>query len=132
MRESEWTRKCDDALESAGAIVIPHVAGKLQANHVPDRSVVTKFGNFWVEFKGANTKVRPGQRILADKINSRFACCFLYRYPNVLYLGDNVRYVDCLAEPKRFIRFLYELTHLVQSDRATNLVYFEPGEEEKP
>lgn len=132
MKESDWTRRCCDKLEAAGAITIAHVAGKMQANHIPDRTIVTVYGNFFVEFKGAVTRVTDGQRILGERINSRFACCFVYRYPGSLSLCGHVRNVDCLTHPKLFIRYLYELTEAVQSFRITKLSSREPTDDEKP
>ena len=131
MTESEWTRVCCSKLEQAGAIVIAHVAGKMQSNHLPDRTIVTPYGNFFVEFKGTRTKWRDGQRILASRINSRFACCFLYRQPGTLTIEDQLVYVDCVKDPKGFIQCLYELCEKIQRTRITKLVVDEPKSMEK-
>lgn len=125
LKESEWTRLCCSKLTAAGAIVIAHVAGKMQSNHLPDRTIVTKYGNFFVEFKGTRTKWRDGQRILANQLNSRWPCCFLYRMPETLSIGNQMAYVDCLKDPKGFIQVLYEL--MVKQLEESKVAYHEVG-----
>ena len=105
MNESEWTRKCCRALEGAGATIIVHAMGKF-TSHVMDRSIVCKHGNFFVEFKGEKTKWTEGQRLLAKRINMRYPCAFLYRYPGILSIGDTVVEMDALVNPHEFLNQL--------------------------
>jgi hypothetical protein len=108
MKESEWTRRVGDALTKAGAIVVPNVMGMRSAN-IPDRTVISKYGVHYVEFKGRTTKLRTGQRLWIKQANTRYRCAFVYRYPDLLYFGAEevlVSKVDAIAEPKRFLQFL--------------------------
>lgn len=109
MNESEWTRRVCDALTNAGAICIAHVMTKM-SSHIPDRSIVSVHGNFWVEFKGAHTKLRPGQEILINRINSRYPCAFVYRFPNMLILGQHWTTIDALSDPAGFLLALKTLS----------------------
>jgi hypothetical protein len=106
MSECKWTRDCCKELTAAGAIIIPHVMGKM-ASHTPDRSVIWTGGNFFVEFKGLRTPWRDGQRILAGRINSRYPCCFLYREPGYLFMMDKlIGNICAISEPRRFLEAL--------------------------
>lgn len=112
MGESEWTRKVCESLMTAGAVCIANVMGKM-SSHVPDRSIVCLQGNFFVEFKHTNTRVRDGQRILMERINSRFPCAFVYRYPDMLTIGTRWRRVDALTDPHEFLNALQELQRAI-------------------
>jgi hypothetical protein len=57
MGETKWTREVCGMLETAGAICIPNVMGKMQS-HVADRSIVCRYGNFYVEFKADHSRTR--------------------------------------------------------------------------
>lgn len=105
MNESEWTRKVCSKLQQAGATIIVHAMGKFTA-HVMDRSIICKHGNFFVEFKGVNTRWTDGQQLLAKRINVRYPCAFLYRQPGILSIGDAVVEVDALENPHEFLNQL--------------------------
>jgi hypothetical protein len=118
MRESDWTRDFCKDLEAVGCIVVPHVMNQMSCN-TPDRTVVTKYGNYFVEFKGLKTKWRDGQRILAGRMNSRYPCSFVYRYPGVLSIFD---YQCEVTDPREFVEALKRMTEhcLRPRDTCTN------------
>lgn len=108
MKESEWTRRVGKALTDVGALVVPNVMGKM-VNHVPDRTVICKHGVFYIEFKGRTTRLRPGQKIWMKNANLRCPCAFVYRFPNLLWLGPEVGdpvVVDALENPTKFLETL--------------------------
>lgn len=131
-KESAWTRDVCKKLVGAGAVVVANVMGTMTSHH-PDRTVtfsrrgkkpgnVRIGGNFYVEFKGQQTKLRPGQQLLIKNMNSRWPCAFIYRWPNVLTLeAGGVVYqkdVDALEHPHLFLESLLEL-HMLALDKMT-------------
>ena len=102
-----------------GAYIQANVMGKM-SEHVPDRSVICKYGNFYVEFKGPATKLREGQRLWMERCNARYPCAFIYRGPNILtMLGwEGTVYIDAIAEPATFLRYLKEIQDEVLHSRG--------------
>lgn len=139
-KESEWTRDVCAKLISAGGIVVANVMGTM-TSHTPDRTITCsrrpklhgdvgireagakrQGGMFYVEFKGATTKLRAGQQILMYNVNDRWPVAFVYRWPNVLTLETRTHYyaknVDALKDPRGFLDSLIEL-HLLALEDAT-------------
>ena len=113
MRESKWTRDFCLKLTEVGCIVIPNVMGPMVRN-VPDRTIITKYGMYYVEFKGETTEWEDGQRILAGRINDRFPCCFLYRFPGILSIND--QWVS-VRDPRQFVEELHRLCGLYMNTK---------------
>jgi hypothetical protein len=78
---------------------------------------------FYVEFKGATTKLRAGQQILMYNVNDRWPVAFVYRWPNKLVLETRTHYyskdIDALKDPRGFLDSLIEL-HLLALEDMTS------------
>lgn len=58
-------------MEQHGAVVLALVAGKRQSPGWPDRYVCHPAFHGWLEFKGENTRLRPLQRAVMERLNLR-------------------------------------------------------------
>ena len=102
MKESLFTSKCAKSWESVGAIVVPNVMG-MKVSHVPDRTVIWNFGMWYIEFKGPQTRIKPGQKIFMERVNKVMPCALVLRYPDLIQLpnGKTLMEAPCPIDPPR-------------------------------
>lgn len=68
-------------LEQLGAMVLPIVGGSMQPPGWPDRYVHMPCGQWWLEFKGPQTKLGVAQRERIRQLNRRELCsAFVVRF----------------------------------------------------
>lgn len=70
--EIPYTRFVCGLMENRfNAVVIPYVASQRNRPNVPDRIVWHKYWQGFIEFKGVDTPLRDGQRIMINMLNAR-------------------------------------------------------------
>lgn len=69
--EIPYTRTICDLLRNHNAEIIPYVASERNRPNVPDRIIWHRYWHGFIEFKGVDTAIRPGQRILINELNKR-------------------------------------------------------------
>ena len=121
MTETEWGRKIKESMESIGVIIVPHQMGRNVSN-VADKSWISRFGNWFVEYKGARTRITTGQKLWHQRINRRYKCAVvLRRLPSggarlELADGSLLGFVPCPVDHS--MSCLTEMSELIQEWRS--------------
>lgn len=85
--ETEFTRAVCDSWKAVGAIVVPNIAG-LRVSSIPDRTIIWKYGPWFIELKGVRTPIKTGQKIWMERTNLRYPCAIILRAPGILQSPD--------------------------------------------
>lgn len=96
MSEVDFTQKICRELRSCNTMVYAIVANMRSAPHWPDRYCCHKLWHGLIEFKGAETEVRLGQRIIVRELHAKqpFSAVFV-REPNIIFVYDAANYAQC-------------------------------------
>jgi hypothetical protein len=75
-------------MERYNAYFFSCVASRMQTPGWPDRYMAHKWWSGWLEFKGAATRVAPGQKVVLREIRSRGAAAWVVRLGGVNQIED--------------------------------------------
>lgn len=95
MRESTFTEKCKDWLESIGCKVVPLVASRMSPPGLNDRLVIHRDWMGLIEFKGTNTPWEKHQKAFHKESLRKRAGCSVCLRPNedgsLIYINDELQ-----------------------------------------
>lgn len=108
MKESSYRSKICTELRKLGCIVIPIVGTAAGGSGYPDTMILTKKLDFFIEFKGPTTKIRPIQRVVLEKIRKKGSVAYVLRSPGLLLNPDGT-FVCEVANGFELVKAVYTL-----------------------
>lgn len=102
MNESQYRTKMCKEFRRLGCIVIPIVGHGAGGSGYPDTFIISRNIDFFLEFKGYTTKLRPIQKEVLRRINAKKTPAYILRAPGILenyeeeHLADVRRAIDVI------------------------------------